>query len=167
MKASAVVVVLIALSASALKQLLPRTTFHHVMPRNPSLFALHRRQLPQSSVRHNMFSGIVEEMGIVDDINFTSEMKMWDGSIGEGVELTIKSAVAVEEAYIGCSIAVNGVCLTATSYDTHKVMQHPLVCAACLCWSSLLSLSSVSGAVYSRIGARNVAEVKPGLVEGR
>jgi len=70
-----------------------------------------------------MFSGIVEEMGIVEDINFTTKMKMWDGTIGEGVELTIKAAVATQEAYIGCSIAVNGVCLTATAYDVTKVRQ--------------------------------------------
>lgn len=48
-------------------------------------------------------------------------MKMWDGSLSDGVELTVKSTKAVEEAYIGCSIAVNGVCLTATAYDHEQV----------------------------------------------
>lgn len=46
---------------------------------------------------------------------------MWDGSVSEGVELTIKSLKAIEDAYVGCSIAVNGVCLTAVSYDHEKV----------------------------------------------
>jgi riboflavin synthase len=48
-------------------------------------------------------------------------MVLWDGSIAEGMELTVKSQKAVEEGYVGCSIAVNGVCLTATHIDTEKV----------------------------------------------
>lgn len=48
-------------------------------------------------------------------------MLLWDGSISEGVELTVCSRKALEDAYIGCSIAVNGVCLTATYLDTEKV----------------------------------------------
>lgn len=68
-----------------------------------------------------MFSGIVEDMGTVEEINFTKQLKLWDGSVGEGCILSIKSPVAVQDAYIGCSIAVNGVCLTATSYDATTV----------------------------------------------
>lgn len=48
-------------------------------------------------------------------------MTLWDGSVGIGTELTIRSPVAVSDAVIGCSIAVNGVCLTATSFDNEKV----------------------------------------------
>lgn len=48
-------------------------------------------------------------------------MKIWDGSEAEGVELTVKGKKALEDAHVGCSIAVNGVCLTATSFDTEKV----------------------------------------------
>ena len=111
-----------------------------------------------------MFSGIVEEMGTVDGINLTSQMKLWDGSIGEGFELTIKSTVAVEEAYIGCSIAVNGVCLTATSYDAHKVKFIAVYIP--YLWYSFLSLSTLfGGAVHSWTGTRDTTEVKSGLVE--
>ena len=48
-------------------------------------------------------------------------MILWDGSTGSGVELTVRSKIAVSDASIGCSIAVNGVCLTATSFDLEKV----------------------------------------------
>jgi len=40
---------------------------------------------------------------------------MWDGSKSEGFVLRIKCKIALEGAYIGCSIAVNGTCLTATA----------------------------------------------------
>ena len=94
-----------------------------------------RRRIQTNTAKRHMFSGIVEEMGTVEDINFTTKMKMWDGTIGEGVELTIRAAVAVEEAYIGCSIAVNGVCLTATAYDVTKVRRiiHIVVVLYTLC----------------------------------
>jgi riboflavin synthase len=51
-------------------------------------------------------------------------MVLWDGSTGSGVELTVRSKIAVSDASIGCSIAVNGVCLTATSYDLEKVFMY-------------------------------------------
>ena len=60
-----------------------------------------------------MFSGIIEEMGIVESLQVKDDLVLWDGSIGNGVVLTVRGEKALEEAYIGCSIAVNGVCLTA------------------------------------------------------
>jgi riboflavin synthase len=66
-----------------------------------------------------MFSGIVEDMGTVVQVRQDKPMTLWDGREEKGTELTIKTAVCVDsESYIGCSIAVNGVCLTATSLDT-------------------------------------------------
>jgi len=67
-----------------------------------------------------MFSGIVEDVGSVEILKVNPKMVQWDGSVGEGVELTVKSKLAVDEAYIGCSIAVNGVCLTAISFDDNQ-----------------------------------------------
>jgi riboflavin synthase len=61
-----------------------------------------------------MFTGIIEEIGTVESLE-TAELDLWDGTRGPGVVLTIACALALEGAYIGCSIAVNGVCLTATS----------------------------------------------------
>eukprot|EP01038_Epipyxis_sp_PR26KG_P013951 gene13951-18711_t len=68
----------------------------------------------------NMFSGIIEDIGIVENLVVNKNLLLWDGSFGEGVELTVKSEKAVEDAYLGCSIAVNGVCLTATHLNNDK-----------------------------------------------
>jgi riboflavin synthase len=64
---------------------------------------------------------MLQEMGVVEALKVNPKMMQWDGSIGEGVELTVNSKVALGDAYIGCSIAVNGVCLTAISFDDEKV----------------------------------------------
>lgn len=99
------------------------------------------RTLKRSSTVADMFSGIVEvrhsvyllwsyfesfllnekDMGIVDKLE-VKDMSLWDGSVGKGTELTITSPTAMQDAYIGCSIAVNGVCLTATSIDLPNVV---------------------------------------------
>lgn len=50
-----------------------------------------------------MFTGIIEELGVVD-------------SIGAG-RLAIKASKVLEDVSLGDSIAVNGVCLTVTSFD--------------------------------------------------
>lgn len=65
----------------------------------------------------SMFTGIVEEIGTVRSLTRNPAMTLWDGSKGEGTELVVESRVAMEGAYLGCSISVNGVCLTATSLD--------------------------------------------------
>ena len=44
-------------------------------------------------------------------------LEQWDGTIGEGWELEVEASVALQQASLGCSIAVNGVCLTATEFD--------------------------------------------------
>jgi len=65
----------------------------------------------------SMFTGIVEEMGSVISLEENIEMEMWDNSIGIGTELTIHGDIAMQDSYLGCSISVNGVCLTATKLD--------------------------------------------------
>lgn len=67
-----------------------------------------------------MFSGIVEEMGSVSSLIKNDAVRLWDGSVGEGVELTVRAKTVLEGAADGCSIAVNGVCLTVTSFDDTK-----------------------------------------------
>lgn len=64
-----------------------------------------------------MFSGIVEEMGSVLSLERKSAVRMWDGSVSEGVEMTVRAKTVLDGAEIGCSIAVNGVCLTVTEFD--------------------------------------------------
>jgi len=61
-----------------------------------------------------MFTGIVEEMGTIVSLEERDDMPLWDGSKGKGTELVVKADVVMEGAYLGCSICVSGVCLTAT-----------------------------------------------------
>jgi riboflavin synthase len=62
-----------------------------------------------------VFTGIVEEMGEVLSIDKKADLEMWDGTKSEGFVLRIGCETALQDAYIGCSIAVNGTCLTATA----------------------------------------------------
>lgn len=61
-----------------------------------------------------MFTGIIEEKGTVININHVSE---------RAVQLTIESAKVIEDVQIGDSIAINGICLTVTTFtpDTFQV----------------------------------------------
>ena len=54
-----------------------------------------------------MFTGIVEEIGIVQETTMDAEL---------GKTLTISCTKVVEDASIGDSIAVNGICLTVTAF---------------------------------------------------
>ena len=91
-----------------------------MMSRSGSGVVLHRPtghdilSLPSSL---NMFTGIVEEMGEVLSLTTKSDMTLWDGSQGLGTEMVIKGNVVLDGAYLGCSISVNGVCLTATELN--------------------------------------------------
>lgn len=67
-----------------------------------------------------MFTGIVEEMGTVVALEERDDVELWDGRVGSGTRLTVQGDVALEGAYPGCSIAVSGVCLTATHLDREK-----------------------------------------------
>ena len=66
---------------------LPTTLFSS--PRAPSLLV------------HNMFTGIVEEMGTVVSLEERDDMILWDGSKGQGTELTVRAKVVLNEAYLG------------------------------------------------------------------
>ncbi|KAL7443591.1 hypothetical protein ACHAXH_007023 [Discostella pseudostelligera] len=70
-----------------------------------------------SSSSLHMFTGIVEEMGEVLSLTTKSDMTLWDGTQGLGTEMVIKGNVVMDGAYLGCSISVNGVCLTATELN--------------------------------------------------
>lgn len=64
-----------------------------------------------------VFSGIIEEMGTVASLTKRDDVAMWDGSVGEGWVMVVLAKAALVGAYIGASIAVNGTCLTVTSFD--------------------------------------------------
>lgn len=65
-----------------------------------------------------MFSGIVEEIGTIARVNAESTIELWDGSFSEGVVIDVIGKETLKDAYIGCSISLNGVCLTVTKIDT-------------------------------------------------
>lgn len=60
-----------------------------------------------------MFTGIVEEVGQVKKVNEISE---------RAIQLTIQAKVIMTDIKIGDSIAVNGICLTVTSFN-HEAFQ--------------------------------------------
>ncbi|WP_301097974.1 riboflavin synthase [Otariodibacter sp.] len=57
-----------------------------------------------------MFTGIIEEVGKIAQIKKS----------GEFAVITIKASKVLEDAHLGDSIAVNGVCLTVTSFSGNQ-----------------------------------------------
>ncbi|QOY35944.1 riboflavin synthase [Anaerobacillus isosaccharinicus] len=57
-----------------------------------------------------MFTGIIEEVGIIEQIKQS----------GEAIVMTIASKKLLNDVHLGDSIAVNGVCLTVTSFDKDR-----------------------------------------------
>eukprot|EP00960_Hanusia_phi_P031820 749490-Hanusia_phi.AAC.1 len=65
-----------------------------------------------------MFTGIVEEMGTIKEVkNGFKGWGEWEGSEG-GMTLKVGGQKVLDGCYEGCSIAVNGVCLTVTEFDS-------------------------------------------------
>lgn len=58
-----------------------------------------------------MFTGLIEEKGVVKKM-----LKVSD----QAVQMTIGSSKVMEDVAIGDSIAVNGICLTVTSYSSNS-----------------------------------------------
>lgn len=77
-------------------------------------------RIKSSTISRKMFSGIVEEMGIVEQY-ISKDLILWDGTTAAGVELTVACDTSLIDSYIGCSIAVNGVCLTATMIQNKEI----------------------------------------------
>ncbi|MCT8138810.1 riboflavin synthase [Anaerobacillus sp. CMMVII] len=57
-----------------------------------------------------MFTGIIEEVGTIEQIKQS----------GDAIVMTIASKKLLIDAHLGDSIAVNGVCLTVTSFDKER-----------------------------------------------
>jgi hypothetical protein len=74
-----------------------------------------------NSIKRKMFTGIVEEIGTVVSMQERDDLLLWNGERGKGWELIIKVQIALEGAYLGCSIAINGTCLTATAITGSNV----------------------------------------------
>lgn len=114
-----------------------------------------------------MFTGIIEEMGTVVELVERDDMVLWDGSSGIGTEMTVKGNIVLDQAYLGCSIAVNGVCLTATELgeSTFKVGLAPETLRRTYL-GSLTSGTSVNLERASEIGGRNSGHFVQGHVDG-
>lgn len=56
-----------------------------------------------------MFTGIIEEKGVIKQIQQVSK---------QAIQLTIGSTKVIEDVHIGDSIAVNGICLTVTNFSS-------------------------------------------------
>lgn len=83
--------------------------------------ALHRvptRGVNRCTVPRAMFSGIVEEMGTIRSLRKVDGLSLWDGSVGQGWKMEVEASEVLGQASLGCSIAVNGVCLTVTEFDS-------------------------------------------------
>ena len=56
-----------------------------------------------------MFTGIIEDIGVVESVKMGRQ----------SMELTLRSEKILEDVHLGDSIAVNGVCLTVTSFTSN------------------------------------------------
>ncbi|CAJ1933674.1 unnamed protein product [Cylindrotheca closterium] len=116
-----------------------------------------------------MFTGIVEEMGTVVSLEERDDMPLWDGSTGVGTELVVEGNVVMDGAYLGCSICVSGVCLTATELepDTNhfKVGLAPETLRKTY-FSELKAGDAVNLERASEIGGRNSGHFVQGHVDG-
>lgn len=135
----------------------------------PMVYGFLPQSLPSHRTRthHHMFTGIVEEMGSVVSLEERDDMTLWDGTMGKGTELTVKADVALQGAYLGCSICVSGVCLTATALadDTFKVGLAPETLSKTY-FSSLQPGDPVNLERASVIGGRNSGHFVQGHVDG-
>ncbi|MBQ9156963.1 MAG: riboflavin synthase [Eubacterium sp.] len=57
-----------------------------------------------------MFTGIIEEVGVIKSIRMGAKSAV----------ITIEADTIMEDIHLGDSIAMNGVCLTVTSFDKHS-----------------------------------------------
>jgi riboflavin synthase len=116
-----------------------------------------------------MFTGIVEEMGQVVSLEERNDIALWDGTTGSGTELTVKADVVMDGAYLGCSICVSGVCLTATALDFDNKIFKAGLAPETLRRTYLGSLregSKVNLERASEIGGRNSGHFVQGHVDG-
>lgn len=121
-------------------------------------------------MRRHMFTGIVEEMGKVVSMEERDDMTLWDGSKGSGTELVVKGDVTLEGAYLGCSICVSGVCLTATELDPENKHVRfglaPETLRRTYFAQELQAGSAVNLERASEIGGRNSGHFVQGHVDG-
>lgn len=115
-----------------------------------------------------MFTGIVEEMGEVLSLEERDDLQLWDGSVGRGMQLTVGANTVLEGAYLGCSICVSGVCLTATALtdQSFTVGLAPETLRRTYFGTRLRPGDRVNLERASEIGGRNSGHFVQGHVDG-
>lgn len=138
------------------------------IPYAACFYALWKRPRLHPTARF-MFTGIIEEMGTVVSFEERDDMTLWDGTTGSGTELVVKGDVVLEEAYLGCSICVSGVCLTATELDDKaKLVKFGLAPETLrrTYFPQLKAGDTVNLERASEIGGRNSGHFVQGHVDG-
>ena len=106
-------------------------------------------------------------MGEVVSLSRLETVTQWDGRVSEGWVLVVRARVVLEGAYEGCSIAVNGTCLTATAFDADTFT---VGCAPetmrCTNLGDLVSGAAVNLERPLAAGARNSGHFVQGHVDG-
>lgn len=72
-------------------------------------FLKNHASTPRRATHHQMFTGTVEEMGTVLDLEDRDDMVVWDGSVRKGTVLTLRGELVKQGVYLGCNICVSGV----------------------------------------------------------
>ncbi|KAL7474729.1 hypothetical protein ACHAW6_000686 [Cyclotella cf. meneghiniana] len=109
-----------ASQSNGCEQPLQRHRWHFQQKSRSHHYSLYDRRIGasgSSTSRLQMFTGIIEEMGEVVSLETKDDIPLWDGTVGRGTEMVVRGDVVLEGAYLGCSLSVNGVCLTATELD--------------------------------------------------
>jgi riboflavin synthase len=113
-----------------------------------------------------MFTGIVEEIGHVLSLE-RMEVELWDGSRGLALVLVVSCGDVLDGCSLGCSIAVNGTCLTVTSFTATTFTTH--VAPETEDRTNLGSLRPGSRVNLERslaLGARNSGHYVQGHIDG-
>jgi riboflavin synthase len=104
-----------------------------------------------------MFTGIIEERGVVERVD----------DVGDSVRLTVRGPLVVEDVHHGDSIAVSGVCLTVVESTaesfTADVMKQTLVMST---HGDLVAGSPVNLERAARVGDRLGGHIVQGHVDG-
>eukprot|EP00922_Rhytidocystis_sp_ex-Travisia-forbesii_P042305 GHVS01063209.1.p1 GENE.GHVS01063209.1~~GHVS01063209.1.p1 ORF type:complete len:306 (-),score=34.17 GHVS01063209.1:465-1382(-) len=153
-------------NGSRLPQLVSRSAFVSAFQCQPVVRPPVRGQM------YAMFTGIVEVVGKVLSVDRKAQVTLWDGRQAlDGFRLRVSSPVAVQECYKGCSVAVDGVCLTVTHFSDSESFFDADISPETIRRSNLGSLakgSLVNIERAAKIGqARNSGHQVQGHIDGR
>ena len=147
-----------------------RALLHHIyhIHHEPQLYQQQHHHRMTASHR-NMFTGIVEDMGTIIAFEERSDIPAWDGSLSNDTNstvMTIQTSPVIlsdpQSAYLGCSICVSGVCLTATHIDFTQ-QQFTVTLAPETLRKTYFGRSSPQLLIGSRVNLERAAEMSGSL----